>query len=104
MKLYVVYDSKAEAYVSPHFVKSNGIALRAFTDAANDTQTELYKHPGDYTLFCVGEFNEETGEMVPYAAKINLGMASEVKKQMTFEKLQAQLPLNKPQAITEGTI
>lgn len=79
-KMFVVYDSKAEAYNSPFFLKSRGEALRGWSDTVNDPQTMFYKHPSDFTLFEMGEFDENTGEIRIYEAKASLGTALEFKK------------------------
>lgn len=90
LKVFCVYDSKAEAYLTPFFLPTVGQALRAFSDTANDNTTNIYRHPGDYTLFQVGEFDAVAGKFLQHDAKINLGMAQEFKKQITFEELKQQ--------------
>lgn len=77
MKTYVVYDSAAEAYGIPFFIRSKGEALRGFAQAAKDPQSQISKHPADFTLFEIGEYNEFKGEISLYQAKVNLGTAVE---------------------------
>lgn len=81
MKTYVVYDSAAEAYGVPFFIRSKGEAVRGFAQAVKDPQTQINKHPADYTLFEIGEYDEISGEIKPYNAKINLGCAIEYAQQ-----------------------
>jgi len=75
MKIYTIYDSKAEAYLQPFFMQSNGAAIRAFTDLANDPQHVFGKHPEDYTLFDIGVYDESTAAIVSNATPISLGVA-----------------------------
>lgn len=56
-KLYTVYDVKAEYYVMPFVFKSNGEALRWFSDAVNAFDNRFYAHPEDYVLFEVGTYD-----------------------------------------------
>lgn len=77
MKMFVVYDSKAEAYGLPAAIRSKGEAIRGFAMATKDPQSQIAKSPADYTLFEIGEYNEITGEILNYEAKINLGCAVE---------------------------
>lgn len=77
LKMYTVYDSKAEAYKTPFFMQTKGLALRSWEDTVNDQQTTFYKHPGDFTLFEVGEYDDQTGEVVNWETKISLGTALE---------------------------
>lgn len=62
--LFSVFDSKAEAFLRPFLAETKGLAARSFTDACNDPEHEMCKHAEDYTLFCVGEFDQVTGELV----------------------------------------
>lgn len=60
-KAFSIYDSKAEAYNTPIFVSAKGIAVRAFADQVNDPNSPMNRHAGDYTLFFIGEFNDDKG-------------------------------------------
>lgn len=80
MKIYTVYDSKAEFYMFPFPHRNKGEALRAFADAVNDPKTTIGKYPSDYTLFEIGDYNEITGDVSMYVAKVSLGTAIEFKE------------------------
>lgn len=58
-----VYDKKVNAFASPFFVRSQGEAIRSFTDACQDGQTVFCKHPEDYLLFQIGEFDDGSGAL-----------------------------------------
>jgi len=79
LQMFTVYDSKAEAYLSPFFFPSRGQAVRAFGDMSNDQNHSFNKHPEDYTLFCLGTFEDETGTMHLLPTKESLGLAIEFK-------------------------
>ena len=64
MFAYSIYDVASQAYMRPFFMMSDGQAIRTFTDIATDADHEIGKHPEDYTLFRIGQFNDNTGEMV----------------------------------------
>lgn len=74
-KVFAVFDSKASAYLSPFFAKTAGLALRSFEQAANAEEHNFHKYAGDYTLFELGTFNEDTAEIVMLKNHINLGLA-----------------------------
>jgi len=63
MKLnaYSVFDNKALAYNVPFFVSTDGAAVRMFADLANDAQSAISRHPGDYILYRVGSYDDQTG-------------------------------------------
>ncbi len=80
MRVFSVYDSKVECYMNPFFMKTKGEAIRAFTEAVNDSSTHVSKHPGDYTLFDLGEFDDETATFTLSSTPISLGVAVEFVK------------------------
>lgn len=83
MRVFSVYDSKAEAYGSPVFLKTKGEAIRGFTDIVNDGNSMLSKYPGDYTLFELGSFDEETAKFDLHSSPVSLGVALEFVKSLT---------------------
>lgn len=91
MKIYSIYDTKAEAYMQPWYARTKGEALRSFEQAVNDPQSQLSKHPSDFTLFELGEFDEQMGILTPNLSKYALGTAIEFKKQ---ENLRPLTPVN----------
>ena len=84
MSICAIYDSKAEAYLTPMYFQSTAQALRSFRDACNDDGSEFAKHPEDYTLFKLGEWDPRTGETAleatPIAVSVGIHLVeSEVK-------------------------
>lgn len=59
-----VWDDKAEAYLPPFFVAAPGQGIRLFTDGCNDKESPFGKHPSDYRLYRLGEFDDSSGELV----------------------------------------
>lgn len=66
-----VYDSAMEAYMRPFFCATVGMAIRSFGDEVNRVAEDnpLNKHPADYSLHCLAEFDEGTGEFAREAAR-----------------------------------
>ncbi len=62
LKIFSIYDQKAKAYITPFFLPTAGMATRTFTDMINDPKCAFSKHPEDYTLFSLGQFNDLTAE------------------------------------------
>ena len=76
-KVFSVYDTKAEAYVSPFFFPAVGLAIRGFVDEANNPNSQINKHPTDFALFELGEFDDSSGVFTCLPAPRNLGLAHE---------------------------
>lgn len=73
--VYSIFDSKVGIYTQPFHCIADGEALRAFSDAANAKDHYVGRHPADYTLMKIGNFNDETGRYIALDAFINLGNA-----------------------------
>ncbi len=79
LKVYTVYDSKSEAYMQPFYTQTHGQAMRSFADTANDKQSTISRHAGDFTLFQIGEFDDENASFKD-TLHVNLGCALEFKE------------------------
>lgn len=60
-----VRDDAVSAFMQPFFARSKNEARRSFGDAVADPKMEFGKHPKDYALFCLGEW-DDSGEMRIY--------------------------------------
>lgn len=79
LQIFTVYDSKAEAYMAPFYMNTKGQAIRAFTDSANDPNHQFYKHPEDYTLFLLGQYQDENASFHLQKTPLPIGKAIEFK-------------------------
>lgn len=77
LKIYTVFDSKAEAYIQPFFSTTKGLALRSFQEALSDSNTNISKYPEDFTLFELGEFDQQTSKFNLHNTPQSLGVAVE---------------------------
>lgn len=75
--VFSVYDSKAQAFLTPFFERNSLTAARAFAKAANTEGHNFKEHGSDYTLFHIGTWDEETGIIEASNAKTSLGTALE---------------------------
>lgn len=80
MKMYSVYDSKAVAFLPPFFMHTDNVAKRTFSDCANDVNHMFSKHPEDYTLFCLGTFDDSNAVITVAKQADNLGLAANHKR------------------------
>lgn len=73
LKVYSVFDSKVEAFMTPFFMRADGEAVRACIQASRDASHNFSKHSADYTLFRVGEFDDGNGRVIALDTFVNLG-------------------------------
>lgn len=65
MKLYTIRDNKVEAYLPPFVAANPGTAMRMLVDDAKNPNSMLGKHPSDFELFEIGEWNDVMGMVNP---------------------------------------
>ena len=90
-KIFTVYDQKAEAYLPPFFLPQVGQATRVFADCVNSDSHQFAKHPEDYTLFQLGTFDDNTGEILKLTVPKLLGTGLDFK--VTHDPAGDQLDL-----------
>lgn len=79
-KLFTIYDSKIETHNRPMILMHKGEALRIFEQEANREDSNICKYPGDYTLFEIGKYDDQSGNVTMHKTHISLGLAIEWKK------------------------
>lgn len=75
LNLYSIHDSKAVYYSAPFTARSHGEAIRMFSDTANSPDSNIGRHPADFTLFYIGGFDVQLGQLHASDAHMNLGKA-----------------------------
>lgn len=67
MKLYIysVYDSVSQAYGTPFLTQSDETAIRLFSVTAGDPSSLVYQSPGDFSLYKIGDFHDDTAIITP---------------------------------------
>lgn len=78
LRCYSVYDRKALQYFPPFHASADGAAVRSFSDLANDPNTNVGRHPGDFVLFFIGEYDDSKGAMVPVSPLVHVVDATAV--------------------------
>lgn len=64
MQLFSVLDKLAGVYGLPFCAKNQALAVRDFAHACRDSQSGLHRNPSDYSLWLVGEFDDQTGQVL----------------------------------------
>ncbi len=77
-RIFTVYDSKIEAFMSPFYSRTMQQALRSFTDTCKSADHAFNKHPEDYTLFELGSFDDNTAKFEIHETPISIAIAIEV--------------------------
>lgn len=59
LQIYSIHDSVAEAFLPPFFLPNNAMAIRTFASCINDDNHQFGRHPHDYTLFHLGDWDDQ---------------------------------------------
>lgn len=67
MKLFTIYDTTSEAYENPITVRTTAEMERALqTLAQKDPDHKFIKYSSEHSLYEIGEFNPQTGDISLY--------------------------------------
>lgn len=64
--VFSVFDEKGKFFSTPLFMPHKGLAIREFSDVARDQKSHIFKHASDYKLYCLGEFDNVSGQFLSY--------------------------------------
>lgn len=63
-KVFSIFDSAVGTYSPPFLCRAHAEAIRAFQQEAQNEQSAIFRSPKDYTLFELGEFDDETAQFM----------------------------------------
>lgn len=75
-KIVAVHDRAAAAYGRPIFALAIGQAIRSFQDEIRRVapDNEMNRHPEDYDLYELGEFDDNTGQFTSLSSPIQIAI------------------------------
>ncbi len=59
--LYAIFDTASGTYQKPIFARADGEIMREFQNICTDADHPCGAHPEDYSLFRLGNFNDQNG-------------------------------------------
>lgn len=90
MLAFCLYDTKTGVYHVPFFFPHPALAIRAIGDLAGDQSTHVGRHPMDFALFHIGDFDDQTG-VLSASTPVSLGTAHAIA--MASQGTQTELKL-----------
>lgn len=75
--VYAIYDSAAHVFTAPTIDISDASAVRSFQQAIANSGSVMNFKPDDFSLYQVGTFDVETGELEPFTPPSRLIIGSE---------------------------
>lgn len=78
LKVYTVKDAKAEAYLTPFYQHTTALALRQFEDMVKNPEHPFAKHPEDYSLWKIGDYDDLKGQLINLELNEHLANAIDI--------------------------
>lgn len=60
LQIFAVKDNAVDTFSTPWFAPTIGLAIRSFGDETQNDNSPMHKHPGDFFLFHLGEFDQQS--------------------------------------------
>lgn len=76
-KIYSIFDSKVGAYMPPVMYRSKGEVLRALINTLRDDKSSFAKYPADFTLFELGEWDDNSCKYSLHSTPESVGVLLE---------------------------
>lgn len=80
LKFFAVYDGKIRSFMRPFVDSHTGSALRSFEEACKEPTSPFAKFASDFVLYELGTFDQENGQMKPYAQVLQIAAAVDFAK------------------------
>ena len=80
LMLYSVFDAKVKYFHNPMFMRNKGEAIRSWQEAANDEKSQICRHPNDFDLFEIGEFDDQPAKITMHTTPESIGLAVHFKR------------------------
>lgn len=78
-KVFLFKDDKSSTYGPPFVDENRGKVIRQVQEEMQRGQAVWAKHPQDFTLFEIGEFDIRTGNVEMYETKKCVGLVQDFK-------------------------
>jgi len=65
LKMFSGYDKKLKHWNPPFLLMHAGQAERTWVEIANDPKSMVSKHPNDFDLYMIGEFDDVDAQLYP---------------------------------------
>jgi len=84
--MFCIYDCKMELYLSPFTSINAAVAARIFETAVVTKGHDFNTHPDDYSLWQIGEFDQQTAGVETTAAR-NIVQAHHIINRLKNEEI-----------------
>lgn len=81
-KVFLLKDEKSNSYGFPIARETRGLFIRDIQEALTEGRATFAKHPQDFSVFEVGEYDPQTGNIHTYETKNCLGLVQDFRSSL----------------------
>lgn len=70
LQVFAVRDKAVDAFMPPFYARSKGEAIRSFSAAVGDGKHQFHNNRGDYELYQIGEFDDNSGVLTSECSRV----------------------------------
>nr|QJB18797.1 MAG: nonstructural protein [Microvirus sp.] len=87
LQIFAIFDAKAEAFLRPMTYPTAAHCRRDLAEVMQQSSgSPFVDYPEDFTLFHVGEFDDDTGEVQPLLKHDSLGNLLLIKNELKLRR------------------
>lgn len=92
LRVFATYDGKLSVFLTPFCFMHVGQALRAWDEVCMDGKSMMSKHPSDFVLYEIGEFDDDKGVITPHNPIRQIATALEVATRAKSNSPELSIP------------
>lgn len=66
MQMFAILDAVAQHHTQPFCSTNSATASREFANTINEKGTKFFTNPEDYSLYHIGQYDQDTGVLIPH--------------------------------------
>lgn len=101
--VYSIYDNAAGVYFTPFVLANDAMAIRTFMTCALAPDHQFNKHPGDFTLFHCGTWDDATATLESWAPQKVMTALEAIHANQRIDDSNGLAPENFPDREPEPT-
>lgn len=80
LSIYSIFDRVVDSYSTPFFAVNDEVAKRTLREVVSDPTTMIHNNPDDFSLHCIGQFDDVDASIQSKPQPIFICRATELKR------------------------
>lgn len=89
-----IHDVAVHAFMRPWMAPTLEMGLRMFLDERTRPDSDVFRHPADYTMYVVGYFDPDSGVITPCVPPQRVACAAELEVEVKAADDQEEMKID----------